>query len=190
MKKRTRLAISVAMAVAVATLLLATSFYRHFNLIRSYPVTAWLEDHRADCGVVLTGGPNRIDDAFEQLYLQRVKKIIISGVNPTTELRDIFPQQVFFGDLDPDDIILEKRSLTTYGNAQQALPLVEALNCKDVVLITSRLHMYRAYNTFLAHFPAEIPIYRRSTVGKRYEAHWTRVGAETLKTVFYDLWFF
>jgi uncharacterized SAM-binding protein YcdF (DUF218 family) len=134
--------------------------------------------------------PNRIVDAFELLYLKSVKKVIISGVNPTTPLRDIFPQQHYMGDLDPDDIILEKRSLTTYGNAQQTFPLVEALNCKDVVLITSKLHMFRAYSTFRAHFPMDIPIYRRSTVGKRYRAHWSRVWAETLKTVFYDLWFF
>lgn len=169
---------------------LASKYYTLFKTIRDFPVTAWLEDHKADCGVVLTGGPNRIDDGFEQLYLKRVKKIIISGVNPSTQLRDIFPQQAFYGDIDLDDIILEKRSLTTYGNAQQALPLVEALNCKDVVLITSKLHMFRAYETFKTHFPEEIPIYKRSTVGKRYQPHWSRVGAEALKTLFYDLWFF
>ena len=31
--------------------------------------------------------------------------------------------------------------------------LVEALNCKDVILITSHLHMYRASRTFKAIFP-------------------------------------
>lgn len=159
-------------------------------MIQQFPITAWEEDHRADCAVVLTGGPNRIADAFELLYLKRVKKVIMSGVYATTELRDIFPQKAFFGDLDEDDIILEKRSLTTYGNAKQALPLVEALNCKDVVLITSRIHMVRAFATFRGHFPNEIPIYQRSTIGKQSDSHWTQVGAESLKTVFYDLWLF
>ena len=190
MKKRKKIGISVALGVSLLLTLFTIKFYQHFNHIRRFPVTAWLEDHKADCGVVLTGGPNRIDDAFEQLYLKRIKKVIISGVNPSVHLREIFPQSVFFGDLDTDDIILEKRSLTTYGNAQQALPLVEALNCKDIVLITSKLHMFRAHSTFKAHFPKDIPIYQRSTVGKRYESHWSRVGAEALKTVFYDLWFF
>jgi len=190
MKKRKTVGISIGGILGIGFCLLLIMFYKHFNRVRQYPVTAWLEDHKADCGVVLTGGPNRIDDALEQLYLKRVKKVIISGVNPRTQLRDIFPQKVFFGDLDQDDIILEKRSLTTYGNAQQALPLVEALNCKDVVLITSRLHMFRAFKTFRTHFPQEIPIYRRSTVGRRFQPHWSRVGAEAFKTVFYDLWFF
>lgn len=165
-------------------------FYIYFNMIQKFPVTAWKEDHRADCAVVLTGGPNRISDAIELLYLKRVKKVIISGVNPATELRAIFPQKTFFGDLDEDDIILEKRSLTTYGNAKQTLPLVEALNCKDIVLITSRIHMVRASATFRAHFPPEIPIYPRSTIGKQSDSHWTQVGAESFKTVFYDLWLF
>lgn len=170
--------------------LMAVNVYRHFRVIRNFPVTAWSEDHRADCGVVLTGGPNRVDDALESLYLSRIKKLIISGVHPSAQLRDIFPQLPYMGQLDPGDIILEKRSLTTYGNAQQALPLVEALNCKDVVLITSKLHMHRAYQTFKVHFPKEIPIYQRSTVGKREASHWIRVWVETLKTAFYDLWFF
>ncbi len=190
MKKRQR----IALILGAFTLLILSYFglqsYRHFKTIKNFPVTAWLEDHRADCGVVLTGGPNRIDDAIEQLYLKRIKKVIISGVNPRTELREIFPQSIFFGDIDQDDIILEKRSLTTYGNAQQSLPLVEALNCKDVVLITSKLHMFRAFSTFKAHFPKEIPIYRRATVGRRFAPHWSRVWAETMKTVFYDLWVF
>ncbi|NQZ17836.1 MAG: YdcF family protein [Bdellovibrionales bacterium] len=171
-------------------ILLLVSSYSLFKEIRNYPVTAWLDDHRADCAIVLTGGPNRIFDAFEQLYLKRVKKVIISGVNPATELRYIFPQKAFYGKLDEGDIILEKRSLTTYGNAQQALPLVEALNCKDVVLITSKLHMTRAYKTFRNHFPKDIPIYKRSTMGKRYKPHWSRVGSETMKAVFYDLWLY
>ncbi len=190
MKKRKILAIVIFFNVFVLAALLSLFSVSHLKTISSYPITAWLEDHQADCGVVLTGGPNRIGDAFELLYLKQIKKIIISGVNPSAELRDLFPQKPFYGDIDSDDIILEKRSLTTYGNAQQALPLVEALNCKDVVLITSRIHMHRAYQTFRSHFPKEIPIYRRSTVGRKFKVHWTRVVLETFKTVFYDLWFF
>ena len=165
-------------------------FYFHYQEIKGQTVTAWTEDHKADCGIVLTGAINRIPDAFEQLYLKRIKKLIISGVHPKTELRDIFPHRYFYGDLDKGDIILEKRSLTTYGNAQQSLPFVEALNCRDVVLITSKLHMPRAFQTFRNHFPEDIPIYQRATVGKSFRAHPTRVGVEALKSLFYDLWLY
>lgn len=190
MKKRTQAAALLLGVGLIIFFYLGSVFYQHFHTINQYPVSAWSEDHQADCGVVLTGSANRIDDGFEQLYLKRVKKLIISGVHPATQLRDIFPQRAFFGDLDEDDIILEKRSLTTYGNALQTLPLVEALNCKDVVLITSKLHMFRAHSTFRQYFPGDIPLYQRSTVGRRYESHWTSVGAEAAKSVFYDLWFF
>ncbi len=190
MKKRKLLLLVILFNILVIASLLSLYSVGHLKIISNYPVTAWLEDHQADCGVVLTGGPNRIGEAFELLYLKKVKKVIISGVHPSTELRDLFPQKPYYGDIDSDDIILEKRSLTTYGNAQQTLPLVEALNCKDVVLITSRIHMHRAFQTFRSHFPKEIPIYRRSTVGRRLKIHWTRLAIETLKTVFYDFWFF
>lgn len=174
----------------LAMLMVSWLFYIHYKKIKAQPVTAWTQDHRADCGIVLTGAINRIPDAFEQLYLKRVKKLIISGVNPKTTLQDIFPHRYFYGDLDEGDIILEKTSLTTYGNAQQSLPFVEALNCRDVVLITSKLHMPRAYRTFRNHFPKDIPIYQRATVGKAFKAHPTRVGVEALKSLFYDLWLY
>ena len=153
-------------------------------------VTAWTQDHFADCGVVLTGETNRIPDAIEQLYLKRVNKLIISGVYSHTELRELFPAQHYYGALDINDIILEKNSLTTFGNAQQSLPLVEALRCRDVVLMTSRLHMHRAYRVFRGHFPDDIPIYQRATVGKQLRSPWTRISVEALKAMFYDFWFY
>ena len=180
----------IVLTLLVGGLGFCYSFIRSLDLVTSSEVTAWSVDHRADCGIVLTGGPRRIHDAFEQLYLKRFRKLIISGVFSTTTLDDLFPHRDYFGDLDQGDIILEKRSLTTYGNAQQSLPLVEALRCKDVVLITSHLHMYRAYKTFRYYFPKEIPIYSRATVGKSYRPSWSRSSVEALKAVFYEVWMY
>lgn len=180
----------VVVTMVLFILYFCYGFFKNLGYVTATEASAWTEDHRADCGVVLTGGPNRISDAFEQLYLKRVKKLIISGVYSKTTLNDIFPQRFFFGDLNENDIILEKQSLTTFGNAKESLSLVEALNCKDVVLITSRLHMYRAYKTFRLYFPKDIPIYPRSTVGKRYRHSWTMASIEALKTIFYDTWIF
>ena len=176
----------IALAVLVATYL----FVMNRNRVLSSPVSAWVLDHKADCAVVLTGGPNRLADGFEQLYLKRVKKLIISGVYQGTTLQDLFPQRFFFKGVRDSDITLEKKSLTTYGNAQQSLIIVQALNCRDVVLITSHLHMYRAYQTFRFYFPQEIPIYQRATIGKRLQPYWTRTSVEALKAVFYDLWMY
>lgn len=165
-------------------------YYLNIEKVMATPLTSWEVDHQADCAVVLTGERSRIPDGIEQLYLKRVKKLIISGVFPNTHLKDLFPNRFYYGSLDINDVILEKRSLTTYGNAVQSLLLVNALHCRDVVLITSRLHMYRAYRTFRSQFPDEIQIYQRATVGSRLHPHWTKIGLESLKALFYDLWLY
>jgi uncharacterized SAM-binding protein YcdF (DUF218 family) len=136
----------------------------------------------------LTGGPGRVRDGFDLLAQGRVKKLIISGVFPQAELRDIFPQRPFYGAIAEEDIVLEKRSSTTYGNAQQSLPLVQALQCKEVLLVTSNLHMYRSFKIFKAVFPDEIQVHPRAVVAGRYEPDFFDVAAETIKTLFYSLW--
>src|SRR5882672_1590713 len=113
-------------ALSVFVLALAGLFSREIGLIEREPISAWVEDHKADCAVVLTGGPGRIREGFDLLAQGQVRKLIISGVHPRSTLREIFPQWPFYGGLHEDDVVLEKRSTTTYGNAQQSLPLVEA----------------------------------------------------------------
>lgn len=156
--------------------------------ISRQPISAWTEQPQADCAVVLTGGPNRVNDGIDLLYQGLVKKLIISGVNPESHLEEIYPNIVFYGNISAEDIILEKNSKTTYGNAQQTLPLVEALNCHDLVLVTSRQHMYRAYKTFRGHYPATINIYPRATVGKEYSTSGYQLAMESIKSLFYSVW--
>lgn len=162
--------------------------WREYRLVNSSTITAWEIDDSADCAVVLTGGANRVREGFDLLSRGLVKKLIISGVNQQSELRDIFPQWPFYGNLDAKDVILEKRSQTTFGNAQQSLALVQALRCRDIVLITSRLHMYRAVRTFRAEFPKQIQIIPHSIYGSRSDFGWVEHSLETAKSFFYSLW--
>jgi uncharacterized SAM-binding protein YcdF (DUF218 family) len=162
--------------------------YTESNRILAQNVSAWTEDHRADCAVVLTGAPGRIREGFDLLVQGRVRKLLISGVYPQAELRDIFPQWPYYGPLNEEDVILEKRSNTTYGNAQQSLPLVEALRCRDVILITSRIHMYRAGRIFRAVFPSNYAIYLRATVAGRFQPEFPDLLLEATKSLFYHLW--
>ncbi len=151
--------------------------------------SAWSKDQKADCGVVLTGESySRIQEGFSLLYLGGIKKLIISGVYPASQLKDIYPLWPFFGSLNPNDIILEKRSTTTYGNALQSLQLVEALNCKDIILVTSTTHMYRASKTFHEVFPDNISIYERSVIAGAYKAPLYVWALESFKSLFYSLW--
>ena len=150
-------------------------------------VTAWTEDHVADCAVVLTGGPYRVREGFDLLAQKRIKKLILSGVHPKAYLREVFPQWPFYGDLKEEDVILEKRSKTTYGNIQQSLPLMEALYCRDVILITSRLHMYRALKTLTVALPEGFPVYSRSILSSSYKVETLDLWSETAKSLFYRL---
>lgn len=158
--------------------------------VLSEKVNSWSVDHRADCAVVLTGARGRVREGFDLLAQGLVKKLIVSGVNPSAKLHEIFPQWVFYGKLSQKDVLLERRSSTTYGNAQQTLPLVEALNCRDVVLITSQLHMYRAHRIFRSVYPPSVPIYKRNVL---FGTHFGQVDVpdlllETTKSLFYSVW--
>lgn len=178
----------VALVLGAVFFLSAWLFIREAKLILKQPITSWLQDDSADCAVVLTGGPHRIREGVDLLTRKAVQKLIISGVHPQASFRDIFPLWPFYGDLKEQDIILERRSETTYGNAQQTLPLVEALRCRDIILITSRVHMRRALFTFRAEYPADFPIIARATISYGVRPGWGEVATETLKALFYSFW--
>lgn len=166
---------------------LSILFVREKKRVLQTEVTAWTTDHSADCAVVLTGGPHRVREGFDLLAQSRIKKLILSGVHPKATLREIFPQWPYYGLLDEENVILERRSQTTYGNIQQTVPLLEALFCKDVILITSRVHMYRAYRTFRGKLSLDYPIYQRAIVARSLEPSWEDLVPEVFSSIFYSL---
>lgn len=170
--------------------LTATAFFFESRKILSEPITVWTQDPVADCAVVLTGGSNRVREGGDLLARGQVKKLILSGVYTNAQFREIFPLWPFYGDVREKDVIFDRRSGTTYGNAQQSLPIVEALGCRDVILVTSNIHMYRAYRTFKASYPPTIPIIPYTVNSGRYESSWYEVSTEVLKSLFYNLWAF
>ncbi|MGZ6469820.1 MAG: YdcF family protein [Bdellovibrio sp.] len=163
-------------------------YYDEYQKVQSETVVSWQKTLTADCAVVLTGGPGRVREGFDLLANQKIKKLVISGVYSNARMREIMPVWSFYGNLSENDVVLDRRSETTFGNAQQSLPIVEALKCRDILLITSRLHMYRAYNTFRETYPENIYIRKYSIIGGRYESSILEKGFEALKSLFYSLW--
>ena len=163
-------------------------FYNEYQRVQSEPIQSWLKTPTADCAVVLTGGTGRVREGFDLLANQNVKKLVISGVFSNARLREIMPVWALYGNLSENDVVLDRRSETTFGNAQQSLPLVEALKCRDVLLVTSRLHMYRAFRTFRATFPENIYVEKHAMVGSRFEPSVPETAFEALKSLFYSLW--
>ena len=89
LKRKTLLA---AITVVVAVLGFTVAFIHEWRVIKKEPITIWTEDVTADCAVALTGGPQRIREGLDLLARKSIQKLIISGVNPNSHLRDIFPQ--------------------------------------------------------------------------------------------------
>lgn len=174
--------------LGVAFVFLFFFIYSEMKLVAEFGAPPWDQDQRGDCGVVLTGGPARIAEGFSLLSQKRIKKLIVSGVNPKAKLHEIFPQLLFYGDILSTNIILEKRSKTTYGNAQQSAVLIDALQCKDIILITSQSHSYRAAKTFEAVLPKDYPIYNRPVVYGKRGGHPLDSFEESIKSLFYSIW--
>jgi len=171
---------------------LVTLFIVLFIAERSYVLQTFTKQNINElsishCGVVLTGAPGRIQEAFEVMTRGKIDKLIISGVYKDTQLREIFPQLTEYPDVKSENIILEKISESTLQNAEQSLFWVKKLNCKTVLLMTSHLHMYRAYRTFRASFPVDIEISTYSIVNPAKADSEFAIFFETIKSLFYSI---
>ncbi|MBC7743281.1 MAG: YdcF family protein [Bdellovibrionaceae bacterium] len=170
-------------ALVILTIFIAQEF-RAIRAIKDVGVVDTLEPH--DCGVVLTGASGRLRESFEVLAQKKIRKLIISGVFKEAQLHEIFPHLPFYPEVNPEDIILEKISGSTYGNAVQSLAVVQTLRCHNIVLITSQLHMYRSYKLFRTIYPESISITPYPVLHLAKEITVFDVGLETMKSVFYS----
>lgn len=170
-------------------LLFIILFIRERNRVLDFAVNSNFNSiAQADCGVVLTGSAGRIREAFEVLAQKKINKLIVSGVYKDTKLREIFPHLDYYPEISTQDIVLEKISGSTYENAIQSLQVAETLKCRSVLLMTSQLHMYRAYRVFKNHFPSSIEITTYAVVpstGK--DDSFIDIWIESFKALFYNL---
>lgn len=98
----------------------------------------------ADGIVVLTGAANRIPDALELLNAKHGKRLLISGVHPTTRAKEIarlmpLNQQVFDCCVD-----LDRSALNTFGNALETRRWARERGFNSLIIVTSNWHMPRA----------------------------------------------
>lgn len=163
-------------------------YFREFDLIINTPIDSWENDLNADCAVVLTGGPGRVKEGLDLLVRKQVRKLVISGVNPQVNIYSLYPQLALYPHLNINDIVLERRSETTFGNAQQSLPIVEALQCRKILLVTSYIHIRRAYRTFQSSYSQDIQVIPYSVAGSDLPPHFWDLLIEITKSGFYSLW--
>lgn len=177
--------------IVLASIAIFFLSWRTFNEVQAIvqtPIHSWVTDQSADCAVVLTGGSGRVKEGMDLLARRAIRKLIVSGVNPQAEWREIFPNWPFYQDVQESDIVLERKSRTTFGNAQQTLAVVEALGCRDLLIITSQLHLRRALRTFRAEFEDRMPVDGRAVAAGPGDSDFAEILVEVLKSLFYGLW--
>ena len=109
---------------------------------------------KTDAIVVLTGGVDRIDAALDLMCHHRAQKLLISGVNPQTTLKDILATvSVAHQNLKPSDIDLDYRSDNTFENAQQAARWIREHHFRSVRLVTAHYHIRRSLLEFFQTLP-------------------------------------
>jgi uncharacterized SAM-binding protein YcdF (DUF218 family) len=102
--------------------------------------------HAVDVIAVLTGGQGRLKEAVAFLAQGRGKYLFISGIRRGTPVEDIFEANhvpVSASEF-KDRIYLGDVSQNTIQNALEVREIVERLNAKSVLVVTSTYHMRRA----------------------------------------------
>ena len=124
--------------------------------------------------VVLTGGDSRVSDAVTLLSKGYGRRLLITGVNPTTspgELRRALP--------DGEELIsccidLGHKALNTRGNAIEAAEWTRAMKFRSLVVVTSTWHMPRALVELNRSLP-DVELSAYPVVTSRMEAeNWWR----------------
>jgi uncharacterized SAM-binding protein YcdF (DUF218 family) len=100
-------------------------------------------ERSADGIVVLTGGTSRISDGIDLLAAGRARRMLITGVNPTTNPSDISRQIPDFGRV-ACCVDLDHSALNTFGNAVETRRWAHDRGFRSLIVVTSSYHMPRA----------------------------------------------
>jgi uncharacterized SAM-binding protein YcdF (DUF218 family) len=98
----------------------------------------------ADGIVVLTGGSSRIADAIELLAAGRGKRLLISGVHPSTRPGEIARSMPDYQQMFACCIDLDHSARNTQGNALETRRWVSDRGFRSLIVVTSNYHMPRA----------------------------------------------
>ncbi|RUM25008.1 YdcF family protein [Rhizobium vallis] len=128
-------------ACVLAIALLFGGFLRFADSVTTLKPPA---EPKADAIVVLTGGYQRIDQAVELLQKGAGKRLLISGVHPTTTPRQIRKMTQGSADLFSCCVDIGHDAIDTIGNAEEASNWIHANGYRSVIVVTNNYHMPRS----------------------------------------------
>lgn len=99
---------------------------------------------RADAIVVLTGGSQRIDQAIDLLNQGAGKRLLISGVNPTTSGNQIRKFTQSSSSLFECCVDIGHDAMDTIGNANETAKWISDHGYRKVLVVTNNYHMPRS----------------------------------------------
>jgi uncharacterized SAM-binding protein YcdF (DUF218 family) len=123
--------------------------------------------------VIFTGGETRLKVALNLFEQQKGKYLLISGVNPDSNLSKLVAQMPF-----KSQITLGYDALDTTGNAEETEAWVKKNRIETLRLITSNYHMPRSLFE-LRHLLPHVHILPHPVVGERFlkDRWWTDASA-------------
>jgi uncharacterized SAM-binding protein YcdF (DUF218 family) len=130
--------------------------------------------------VVLTGGSSRVSDAMELLAGGYGKRLLISGVHPTSAASDIsrsLPDNQALSDnqsLLGCCVDLDRSAINTRSNAAETRRWVRERGFKSLIVVTSNYHMPRAIAE-MSHAMPDVTLIPFAVVGDKWrdEPWWT-----------------
>jgi uncharacterized SAM-binding protein YcdF (DUF218 family) len=161
--------------IVVATFAVVAAFVLGFLwFVGSVPTEEVSIDRPADGIVVLTGGASRIADAMELLAAGRGKRLLISGVHPTTSSSEIARLTPAYGRWMRCCVDLGHEAINTTGNAIETEQWVTERGFHSVIVVTSNYHMPRTMAELRRRMPdvALVP-FPVVTDKMRSEAWWS-----------------
>jgi uncharacterized SAM-binding protein YcdF (DUF218 family) len=160
--------------MAVTFVLAALGFVAFLSQVRGIEAKP---DGRADGIVVLTGGSSRVSDAMELLAAGYGKRLLISGVHPTSGASEIsrsVPESQSFINCCVD---LDYSAINTRSNAAETRRWAHERGFKSLIVVTSNYHMPRAI-VEMSHAMPNVSLIPFAVVGDKWreEPWWTSSG--------------
>lgn len=121
-------------------LILTIGFLGFINLVKEETVQ---EDKTADGIVALTGGSSRIQDAVKLLADGYGRRLLITGLHPSTSRHDLARQLKRRSYLIECCVDLDYEAIDTIGNADETREWAEAHQFSKLLIVTSNYHMPR-----------------------------------------------
>ena len=132
----------------------------------------------ADAIVALTGGPERIGEAVEQLAAGRGKRLLITGVNRATNVDALARLVPRYEALFDCCIDIDHSAINTIGNAVETRRWARERGFHSLMIVTSSYHMPRALAEISHQLPdATLLPFPVTTERQRAAPWWSNAGS-------------